>query len=456
MAPGPTAGVPRRGVLAPAIALAVVVTASAVVQLNAIQADIVRSGPAAAAAFDFIISDYFRSRSAFECHPCRGVLPRRARPVRRGRGDRRPRQGLRHPAAGDGVDRRGGRRRLQHRPAGDGVAETDRRVGRPRAAHRRRFESAPRFPDPNAAGSYLAMGLLVAVGVGVGTRIEPPGADRAGWRRRLDLLWLAAIPVIASGLWLTGSRAALAAVVAASVLLVPLARRAPKGFVRSATLAVVLALVALLPFAAERLNPPEATGRALPRAFSIRVEMARTAGRMIGVAPRVRRRGWRLPRAFGRIRHTRVPGDRPARERPQQLPSGAGRTGHRRVRAVRVGAGGGRLVGRPVMARGAAACGRRRRSGRAGGVRHDVADGPPAAHLRGGDGVLAGLGGGGGACDGRRGGGPAGGTVPTPRRGVGRPVSGGRPPSRRCRFGGTETTMGLAEFARDPDQPRLS
>jgi O-antigen ligase len=153
------------------------------------------------------------------------------------------------------------------------------------ARHIETIRISAAFPDPNAAGSYLAMCLLTAVGVGVGTQIGLPGAGGGVGGRRLALLWLAAIPVIASGLWLTGSRAALVAVVAASVLLIPVARRAPRWLVRSAALAFVLALAVMLPFAAERLNPPKATGRALPRAFSIRVEMARTAGRMIASHP---------------------------------------------------------------------------------------------------------------------------------------------------------------------------
>ncbi len=283
-APGPTAGVPRRGGLAPAIALAVVVTASVVVQFDAAQADIVRSGPAAATALDFIISDYFRNRPAVGAIPAAALFLEGL--------------GLFAAAAVTGVRVRGFGTRLMGMvsigAAGVGAFSILRlmtvslRQADPWAALAQHIETiriSAAFPDPNAAGSYLAMGLLVAVGVGVGPWIEPPGADRAGWGRRLDLLWLAAIPAIASGLWLTGSRAALAAVVAASALLVPLALRASRGFVRSATLAVVLALVALLPFAAGRLSPPEATGRALPRAFGIRVEMARASGRMIASHP---------------------------------------------------------------------------------------------------------------------------------------------------------------------------
>lgn len=279
VAPGPTVGIPRRGVLAPAIALAVVVTASVVVQLNAIRADIVRSGPAAATAFDFIISDYFRSRSASSAIPAAAFFL----------------EGLGLFAAavvtGDRVTGFGTRllATVSIGAAGVGAFSVVRlvtvslrqtEVWAALAQHIGTIRISAAFPDPNAAGSYLAMGLLVAVGVGVGTRIEPPGADRAGWGRRLDLLWLAAIPAIASGLWLTGSRAALVAAAAASVLLVPLARRAPRWLARRAAFAVALALVATLPFAVERLDPPLATGRDLPRAFSVRVEMARTAGRM--------------------------------------------------------------------------------------------------------------------------------------------------------------------------------
>jgi hypothetical protein len=284
VAPGPTAVVPRRGILAPAIVLAVVVVASAVVQVNAIHPDLVGSVPAAVTAFGFTVTDYFRSRSAFGAIPAAAFFLEGL--------------GLFAAAVVTGGRVRGFGARLAATvsigAAGVGAFSIVRLVTvslrqgdvwSALAQHIETIRISAAFPDPNAAGSYLGMALLIAVGVGIGTQIESPGADRTGGRRRLDLLWLAAIPVIASGLWLTGSRAAFVAVVAASVLLVPLGRRAPKWFVRSAVLAVVLAFAATLPFAGERLNPPKATGRSLPRAFSIRVEMARTAGRMIASHP---------------------------------------------------------------------------------------------------------------------------------------------------------------------------
>jgi O-antigen ligase len=282
--PGAPAGAVRRAVLAPALALAVVVVASAAVQLYAVQPVSGHSRPPAAAAVDFVVTDYFRDRSTF------GAIPAAAFVL----------EGLGLFAAtlliGGRVKTLGARllATVSFCAAGVGafsivrlvtVSLRNEDVFAALANHLQTIRISAAFPDPNAAGSYLAMGLLVAIGVGVGTQIEPPEAGRGVGGTRLDLLWLAAIPVIAGGLWLTGSRAAFVAAAAASVLLVPVARRAQRWLTRSAALAVVVALLATLPFAAERLSPPEATGRALPRAFRIRVEMARTAGRMIGSHP---------------------------------------------------------------------------------------------------------------------------------------------------------------------------
>ena len=334
VAPGAPAGGPGRRVLGPAIALGVVVTASAAVQLNAIQPDIARSGPAAATAFDFILRDYFRSRAAFGAIPAAAFFLEGL--------------GLFAAAVMTGVRVRGFGSRLLATvsigAAGVGafsivrlvtvsLRQTD--VWAALAQHIETIRISAAFPDPNAAGSYFAMGLLVAIGVGVGTQIAAPGTGRDVGGRRLDLLWLAAIPVIAGGLWLTGSRAALVAVVAASVLFVPLARNAPRWLVRSAALAVVLALAAMLPFAAERLNPPKTTGRALPRALSMRVEMARAAGRMIRVAsrcsgsasaPSSSDRANTSPRSFARSPRARTPTTTSSRCWPSSASSGSCRS----------------------------------------------------------------------------------------------------------------------------------
>jgi O-antigen ligase len=260
VAPGPPIGVTGRGILAPAIALAAVVTASALVQLNAAKPDIVRFGAAAAL--------FLEGLGLFAAVVVTGLRvtdfgTRLLAMVSVG-------------AAGVGAF-------SIVRLVTVSLRQPD--VWTALAQYIETIRISAAFPDPNAAGSYLAMGLLVAVGVSLGRQFEPPGAGRGVGERRLGLLWLAAIPIIASGLWLTGSRAAFVAAVVASVTFVPLARRAPRRLARRAALALVIALMATLPFAAERLSPPEATGRALPRAFSIRVEMARTAGRMIASHP---------------------------------------------------------------------------------------------------------------------------------------------------------------------------
>jgi hypothetical protein len=284
VAHGATAGLARRGTLAPAMALAAVVTASALVQLNAIQADIVRSGPFAAKAFGLIATDYFRGRATLGAIPAAAVFLEGL--------------GLFAAVLATGARVRGFGTRLlamvSMGAAGVGafgivrlvtvsLRQEDAWAALARHIETIRISSA--FPDPNAAGSYFAMGLLVAVGVAVGTQIETPDAGQGVGGRWPDLLWLGAIPSIAIGLWLAGSRAALVAGAAAAVLLVPLVRRAPRWLSRSAALAVVLALVASMPFASKRLNPPKGTGRELPQAFSIRVEMAQRAGRMIASHP---------------------------------------------------------------------------------------------------------------------------------------------------------------------------
>ncbi len=284
VAPGAPAGVARRGTLAPAMALVAVVTASVLVQLSAIQPDIVRSGPSAATAFGSIATDYFRSRANLGAIPAAAVFLEGL--------------GLFAAALATGIRVRGLGTRLLAMvsigAAGVGAVSIVRlltvslRQEDAWAALARHLETiriSSAFPDPNAAGSYFAMGLLVAVGVAVGTRIETPDAGQSVGGRWPDLLWLGAIPAIAIGLWLTGSRAALVAGAAAAVLLVPLVRRVPRWLLRSAALAVVLALVASVPFASQRLDPPKGTGRDLSLAFGIRVEMARTAGRMIASHP---------------------------------------------------------------------------------------------------------------------------------------------------------------------------
>ena len=276
--------VTRRRFLAPAVVLALVVAASAAVQVVNVLAAVADSERPAPGVLHFIVTDYFRSRAPF------GAIPAAAFFL----------EGLGLFAAAVSIGRRvdgfGGRLLATVAVGATGVGalsivrlitvslrQSD--AWTAMLQHLGTIRISAAFPDPNAAGSYLAMGLLAATGVAVEALDPAQGASGGRRTRRSSALWLAAVPVIASGLWLTGSRAAILAAAAASIVLVPLARRAPRWLRLGGAAAIAIALVAALPFAAQRLNPPTGSGRALPRAFSIRVEMTRTAGRMIGAHP---------------------------------------------------------------------------------------------------------------------------------------------------------------------------
>lgn len=141
-----------------------------------------------------------------------------------------------------------------------------------------RFNSA--FPDPNSAGSYLAMGLVAALGLALeafARRDEAGRATAATWR---SLGWLLAAAAIASGLWLTGSRSAFISVVAASLLLVALMPGVRRRLGWRSVAALVLVFVVLLPFVTSRLAPPATSGRSLEQATTFRAETARAAVRM--------------------------------------------------------------------------------------------------------------------------------------------------------------------------------
>jgi hypothetical protein len=122
------------------------------------------------------------------------------------------------------------------------------------------------YADLNAAGSYFAMMLLVAAGLA-----------------RHRLLAAISLPLIASGLWLSGSRTAmLAAALAAAVTAVLLLRRRTGTMVKPALVLALLVVVASL--AAWRLYPQ---GRNLEarEALSYRLELAGVALRLTAEHP---------------------------------------------------------------------------------------------------------------------------------------------------------------------------
>jgi hypothetical protein len=146
------------------------------------------------------------------------------------------------------------------------------------------------FPDPNSAGSYLAMGLAAALGLAFAALARSAGVVRPAVATRRGLGWLAAAATIAVGLWLTGSRSAFVAIVPAALVLLALVPRVPRWIGWSSVAAVALVFVGLLPFVAGRLDPPRAHGGSLPQATvrqaaAFRFETTTAALKMIADHP---------------------------------------------------------------------------------------------------------------------------------------------------------------------------
>jgi O-antigen ligase len=133
---------------------------------------------------------------------------------------------------------------------------------------------SPAFRDYNAAGSYLALGLTVAV-----LAPQPPG-----WTR---LVRSGLVALLSLGLWLTGSRVALASAalvitIAAALHVLRRYRVRPRRFVRAAVVAATGCLLVVVVMARPRADDERATPA---RSFGLRVELARTALRMTASAP---------------------------------------------------------------------------------------------------------------------------------------------------------------------------
>jgi O-antigen ligase len=129
---------------------------------------------------------------------------------------------------------------------------------------------SPAFPDVNAAGSYLALALPIVAGL---------AWRDDGVRRR----WLLVAALVAAGLWLAGSRAAVASATLVLLLMVLGGRRTRTSVALLLAGAVLMAVAVygLRPTLAAWFDPPASTQRSLRVAFNVRAEMARTAFRMV-------------------------------------------------------------------------------------------------------------------------------------------------------------------------------
>lgn len=124
------------------------------------------------------------------------------------------------------------------------------------------------YADLNAAGSYFAMTLMIAVGL---------------WTRHRVVALIAA-PIIAAGLWLSGSRFAMAAVfVAAAGMALAAWRRAPSMLARSAVAVALALLVAAAGMLSVRY--PEGRNSKAWAAFVFRMDLARAGLQMTAERP---------------------------------------------------------------------------------------------------------------------------------------------------------------------------
>jgi O-antigen ligase len=128
------------------------------------------------------------------------------------------------------------------------------------------------YGDVNAAGSVFAMLLLVAGGLSVAAT------------RRSRPWWICAAVFLALGLWMSGSRTAMfVCPVALAGLGVAAARKQMNARGRLATL--VACCVLLVGALAVVYAPTRGNQKASSIAAKVRVEMARTTGRMVAEAP---------------------------------------------------------------------------------------------------------------------------------------------------------------------------
>ena len=127
------------------------------------------------------------------------------------------------------------------------------------------------FSDVNAAGSYFAMMFFPAA---------LRALDARSWRR---LGWGAACALIFAAAWLTGSRAAVAAILAVGTLGALIVGPAPSWRSRRTLAVLGVALAAAIAFVA--LFPNRIAGAATSLAVEIRVQMARVSLQMLADEP---------------------------------------------------------------------------------------------------------------------------------------------------------------------------
>ena len=283
--PGPPPTTSVRALRRPALVLAVVVAASGIVEMFVVQPAVDYPWPFACAAFRFLRTDFFSDRGTFRALTNAAFFL----------------EGLGLFAAAVtliGRSRALGRRLLAMAACGAaGVAAhsvvrlvtISLRTGDGWSAllnYPQTIRISAAFADFNAAGSYLAMALLLAVGLALPARSRggQEGEESRGGRW-LGLLWLLVVPLMAAGLWLTGSRAALAAIAPALIVMLPVVSRVPKQVAWGGALVAALVVMLSLPFVAGRFNLPDKTGRSLSQALNYRSEFARGAARMIAAQP---------------------------------------------------------------------------------------------------------------------------------------------------------------------------
>jgi hypothetical protein len=139
------------------------------------------------------------------------------------------------------------------------------------------------FPDYNAAGSYLVLMLVVAAGLAVAAAVSANARRPARWAGAV--VWAVVAVAVSAALWLTGSRAALAAVVPGALAAVTLRVRRVWALAATAVTVVGLAVLVMSPTVTGWLNPAKSTGRSIEQATTIRREMSLAALRMTAERP---------------------------------------------------------------------------------------------------------------------------------------------------------------------------
>jgi O-antigen ligase len=282
--PGPPPDPRIRALVRPAVVLAVVVASSAIVELIALQPAVAYPGPFTLGAVRFLYTDFFRDRAQYgpvvdAAFLLEGVGAFVAVVTLAGRTRALGARILAMVACGAvGVSALSLVRLLTISVrSGDAWTEIVRQVPTIR------ISSA--FPDLNAAGSYLAMGVFLAAGQALGATAPAEGAASA--RRGLaGLLWWLCALVVASGLWLTGSRMALVALAPAALLLLTASSRTSRKLVWALVTGIALVGGLSLLVVVGRSAPAHATNRAsIQEAASFRAETMQAAVRMFVEQP---------------------------------------------------------------------------------------------------------------------------------------------------------------------------